>query len=327
MVSQSGVANVRFRDRRWYLDFRWATREGLLHAWRRRRLQRRILQTPPVQTSVRGNVEVRALTWRRDCLDLIWALKSFYHFSETDYPLLIHDGGLLDFQVALLRRHFPDATIVGRAEADDRVDEILRARGLGRCREYRSLNITTRKLFDFFLLSSADYLISIDSDILFFRKPELLLVPRGGIGKNRYNRDQGSWYAMTPDEMEASFGIRPPEFINSGLSVIRKDTIDFDSIERWLEHPKLFQDRWVTEQTLHDLCAARCGAELLPDTYLVSTEPGLSVDTVCKHYPGFFRPLHYEEGMRRLVVMGFLDRLRRAEMSGATRRTEPVRSF
>jgi FkbM family methyltransferase len=52
------------------------------------------------------------------------------------------------------------------------------------------------------------------------------------------------------------------------------------------------------------------GGQLLPDTYCVSTTPGLSDNIICKHYPGFFRPLHYEEGISSLIDSGFLDAVR-----------------
>jgi hypothetical protein len=298
------------RSRRTWLEFREASREGWANAWRRRRFQRRILDTPPVRTARDGPVEVRVLTWRRDWINMIWALKSFYFFAGVDYPLFIHDGGLGPGQAEQLQAHFPDATIVHAAEADARIEAELDRRGLARGLAYRRKNPSTRKLFDFFVFSGADYLVCIDSDIVFFRRPDLLIVPPEGVAVNRYNRDCDYWYSMTLDELEASFGVRPPPQINSGLALIRRDSIRFDDIERWLAHPKLFEDPWVTEQTLHALCSTVHGVELLPDTYLVATEEGLAPGTICKHYPGFFRTKLYTEGMAHLIATGFLDALR-----------------
>ena len=70
---------------------------------------------------------------------------------------------------------------------------------------------------------------------------------------------------------------------------------------------------------MHALFSTAYGIELLPDTYCVSTTAGLGVALVCKHYPGYFRPLLYEEGMAHLHRTGFLDALR----NGATRVAEP----
>jgi hypothetical protein len=293
-------------SRPWYLDLRWSLREGMGSASRRWLIQRKILKTPPIRTDFSGPAEIRVLTWRRDCLNLLWALKSFYHFAGVKYPLYIHDGGLLPSNLAILRHHFPDATIVAREEADSRVTEILQTRNLERCISYRRRNVATRKLFDFFLLSNADYVISIDSDIVFFKRPAELCKPPAEFTKNYYNKDESYWYSLTAAELSSSFGIVPPGLINSGLFVVRRESIDCDAIEEWLANPKLFADTWVGEQTLHALCSSVYGVELLPDSYRVSTKAGLSPDLVCKHYPGFFRPLLYREGMAHLVERGFL---------------------
>ncbi len=308
------------RQHRWQA-FQQARREGFGNALSRARYQRQVLNTPPTRTQ-RGpaRVEVRALTWRRDWMNLTWALKSYYHFAEVDYPLYIHDGGLLPGQVEKLQQHFPDATLIPADTADRRVRDTLRRRNLDRCLQYRLKNPSTRKLFDFFGFSEAEYLISIDSDIVFFRRPDLLILGDGeNPTRNRYNRDASDqWYSMTPDELDEAFGIRPPPRVNSGLSVIRRDSIDLDAIERWLEHPRMFENDWVTEQTLHALCSTVHGLEFLPETYLVDVEPGLSDDLVCKHYPGFFRKYLYREGMDHLIRNGFLDALRRGQPPRST---------
>ncbi len=238
---------------------------------------------------------------------MIWGLKTFYHFSGQRFPLYIHDGGLLESDVTALLAHFPNAMFVSRAASDLQVESILSKRGLQRCLAYRRKNTTTLKLFDFFLLSSADTIVSIDSDILFFRRPSELL--EGTSPPNLYNRDEAYFYSLGLDEIQRRFGVRPFPFINSGLSRVARESVEFGAIERWLLDEDLFADEWVTEQTLHALVAASCGACLLPDTYLVSTKAGLSHNLVCKHYPGDGRRLLYEEGMRHLIESGFCARL------------------
>jgi len=309
-----GVNRVRswLRKQRRWLEFQEANREGWLRAWKRRRIQQRILETRPIPTqgadAPRSGTEVRVLTWRRDWINLLWALKSFYRFANVDYPLFIHDGGLAPGQPEKLREHFPQATLVEASAADVQVAEELHRRGLNRCLAYRKRNVSTRKLFDFYLLSKADFVISIDSDIVFFRRPHEL-IPSETTRKNRYNRDCAFWYSMGLDELEATFGIRPPPLVNSGLALVRRESIDFDLINQWLASPKLFEDTWVTEQTLHALCSTVYGIELLPDTYCVATTPGLKPDMVCKHYPSFFRYYLYTEGMKHLLNTGFLEAL------------------
>jgi hypothetical protein len=291
-----------------YLRLRELNREGWGHALRRVRVRAAILDTPPVRTAAAGPVEVRVLTWRLDWINLIWALKSFYRHAGVNYPLYIHDGGLSRGQDRRLLAHFPDATFVGVEEADQHIRDVLAGRT--RCLEYRERNVSMRKLLDFYAFSEADYLVIIDSDIVFFRRPDLLIVPPEGLPRNRYNRDCDYWYSMSLDELEQSFGVRPPPLVNSGLGVVRRTSIDFDAIEAWLAHPKLVADTWVTEQTLHALCSTVHGIELLPESYRLDVHPGLDPDTVCKHYPGAFHRLLYTEGIPHLIASGFLQALR-----------------
>ena len=199
-------------------------------AWRRSRLQNLILQTPPVRTSAAGTVEVRVLTWRRDWVNLVWALKTFYHFAGVDYPLAVHDGGLLPRQVSKVLAHFPDARFIPAAAADNWCPAELRSGGLTRSAEYRARNVSTRKLFDFYLDSTADYVLTIDSDIVFFRRPDELILPPGGWARNRYNRDNDYWYSLPLDDLETAFGVKPPPYVNSGLAIIRRESIDFPLI-------------------------------------------------------------------------------------------------
>ena len=295
-----------------WLNLRKIQREGIRHAWRRIRVQGQILKTDPIRTAHKGSVEVRVLTWSGDWVDLIWALKSFYYFAKVDYPLFIHDGGLTKKQIKKLKQQFPDADIISQSMADTFMEKFFHDRNLLRCLAYRNKNITTRKLFDFHAMSNADYIINIDSDILFFQGPEALIVPPDGIPCNLYNKDCGYYYSLSLDELESAFGIRPLPFINSGLCIVQRQSVDFAAIERWLADPKLFENEWITEQTLHALISTRRGVELLPDTYCVASKPGITPEMVCKHYPGgACRHLLFDEGTLHMINMGFLDLLKK----------------
>ncbi len=313
-----------FRKQPLWVRFQECNREGWSQVLRRRRIQRRILDTPPMRTLPvgEGPVEIRTVTFRRDWINAIWAIKSFLHQSGVDYPVVFHDGGLLPGQDRELLRHFPDAQVVSQADGDARVLALLEERGLTRCAEMRRTCVMARKLFDLHWLSTAETVITIDSDILFFRRPDDLIRPPGGWPVNLYNADAGHWYTLELDDLEAKLGVRPPVYINAGLAVVRRESIDLEAIERWLSVPEIWNgDPWLLEQTLHALCSTVNGIALLPPTYLVSTKPGLPADLISKHYPTFFRPLLYNEGMAHLIASGFLTELR-----DPSRRLSPTHS-
>jgi hypothetical protein len=107
------------------------------------------------------------------------------------------------------------------------------------------------------------------------------------------------------DEIEHFFNIKMLPYINSGIFRVSNKSVDFIFIENCLMNDKLFNDNWVTEQTLHALTSTKHGVELLPETYLVSTKSGLNEEIICKHYTGFFRPLFYQEGMVQALKLLF----------------------
>jgi len=297
------------RGQLWWLQLRELQREGLPQAWRRLRAQRAIDDTPPVVTDTEGPIELRVLTWRRDWRNAIWALKTFYAYAGVKYPIYIHDGGWQPAHARELQRHFPNATLVGREEADRFVEPYLEEHGYLNSLRYRRKNGLTRQLFDFFLMSKAEYVIILGSDLLFFRTPEELVV-RDRSRRNLYARDSDYFYSMTLDEIERASGVRPPPYFNTGPSLVRRSSIDFAMIDRCLGEPKMFEDNWVTEQTLHAICGTlHGGADYLPPTYAVEPSAAGPAALVCKHYPGGFRQRLYDEGMAYLLEQGFIHRL------------------
>lgn len=303
-----------------WLRLRELQQEGFVQAWRRWQVQKQILRTTPILTEPTGEVEVRVLTWRRDWVNQIWALKSFYHFSDLRLPLFIHDGGLSECQRCRLMDHFPNATLIGSDQADTFVTQELTRRGLNRCASYRRVNPASRKLFDYAIYSRGRRIIGIDSDIVFFARPDELLRDDG---VSRFNCDMQYAYSLESTELDKLCGRAVPPYINSGLFAIDLGSIDLSAVEAWLGNEVLYSNRWVTEQTLHAMLAARGRVELLPASYRVDTKAGLPPGIVCKHYPGFERPLLYTEGMPQVKELGVLAEL----VPAADRQRTHVRSI
>jgi hypothetical protein len=305
----TGLLRSVLRRQLWWIQLRELQREGAVNALRRAWIQRAIDRTPPVITDTHGPIEVRILTWRRDWRNAVWALKSFYAHAGVRYPLFIHDGGLLSAQTAALRRHFPAATIVMADAADAEVEQTFERAGHLNSLRYRRKNGLTRQLFDFFMLSEAEQVITIDSDVLFFARPSELIGPRPAGAPNLYTRDSAYFYSMTLDELQAALGVRPPPYYNTGVCLVSRRSIDFALIERCLAEPKMFADSWITEQTLHAITGSAYGSDYLPDSYVIEPRPAMPRDAVCKHYPGLYRQRLYDEGMAYLQDNGFIERL------------------
>jgi hypothetical protein len=251
------------------------------------------------------------MTFDRDCLMALWTAKSFYHFAQASWPLVWHQGGPLSSgNRRLLQKHFPDSYIITTAEADSRVEAELGRGGFRRSIEARRKSFSLIKMIDFVVLSRAGRILNLDSDILFFAKPEeLLAAVASDAPANLFNRDNGSCYNLSPEAARRRHGVVLVEELNAGLGLVRRGSFSMEMIESFLEDPDVMANVWLADQTLQALGGRKTGVSFLPETYSVSKSPGLSTEDgrplVAKHYPGPYRQLLFEEGMLQLIERGF----------------------
>ncbi len=172
---------------------------GLRVAYYRDVVRPRILQTRPVEGLDVPCCEIHVLTSQQDWLNLVWALKSFYAASGRKYALCIHDDGSLEPSARKqLLKHFPDARLIDRPTADR--DVLTSLERFPRCRTFRETNQLAPKVFDFLHYLRSDRMLLLDSDVLFFEEPEVLLqrIEEPAYRKNSVNADMASGYTVDP---------------------------------------------------------------------------------------------------------------------------------
>jgi hypothetical protein len=279
------------------LRFRQKFGHGLRVAWYRDVVRPRILKTAPVEGLNDLTCEIHVLTSESDWLNLVWALKSFYRFSGRRYALCVHDDGTLNPGAhRQLRAHFPEARLIGRAEADERAREQLA--GYPRCLAFRMSNPLAMKLFDFLAWLRSDRLLLIDSDVLFFAAPDALLarIEDPGYLKNSVNPDVSTAYTVSTADVKLLLGLDVPERFNSGLGLIHRGSMRLDWFEEFLALPAIHRHHWQIEQTLFALSSARFGVQLLPHQYRVRLNGTVTTEP-CRHYVGRIRHRFYSEGI------------------------------
>ena len=289
-----------------YLRFQQKFGHGLRVAWYRDIVRPRILETTPVSELKDDRCEIHAFTSRQDWLNLIWGLKSFYKFSKRRYRLCIHEDGSLDTEAfEQLAKHFPDARIISRTEAEHRVFEKLK--DYPRTLAFRKKNLLAPKITDFITYLNSDRMLVFDSDILFFKEPAILLqrIESKTYRLNTFNSDFDSAYTINPVETERLLNFKVLPCFNSGLGLAHKNSIRYDWLEEFLALPGITEGHfWRIEQTLYALCSSRYGTELLPDEYSLYLQKGIG-DRPFRHYVGAIRHLLYSEGMREIIRLGY----------------------
>jgi hypothetical protein len=269
-----------------------------------------ILKTPPIAHTPDRTCEIHVFTCAGDWLNLVWTLKTFYHYSKRSYALCIHDDGTLkESDRETLKHHFPHARLIDRPSADRRVLAELQA--YPRCLSFRQSNHLSPKVFDFASYLESDRMLLLDSDILFFAEPIELLqrIEDPTYLLNTVNGDVANAYTVDPQVVKEKLVFEMIDRFNSGLGLIHKQSMRLDWIEEFLALPNIMGHFWRIEQTLYALSSSRFGTALLPPSYDVHLEGSLN-GSHCRHYVGKIRHLMYDEGIRHLSKSGFLRQLR-----------------
>lgn len=273
---------------------------------KRRRILDLVRDLPPSPPASGGaTYSVHQLLCARDLAMAIVACKTLNLAVERSLPWVFHeDGSLRPADVARLRREFPGALVVPRAEADARM-----ATRLGRwprLADYRRRKALMLKVLDFAEFAGGARLVGVDSDIAFFERPDALLAAMADAGgPNVFNRDIESAYVRPADDVAAMIGVASmPDRINSGLFALDRAAIDYDRIDRWLEALARGgpMNLHRLEQTLFAMAAAAmpAGSGYLPAAYDVDYDKEVR-GAVCKHYVGYIRFGFELEAVRYLV--------------------------
>ncbi len=278
-------------------------KRGFSATWHDRVTSRRILNwRNPCAGEPVQEIPVHVLTGRDDWLLACWMLASWFHTTQCNWRVVIHDDGHLPPEA---REAFvkvaPGVRGVSAGDADRTVLDALD--GHPACRKYRLAHPLARKIFDVPALTRGERFIILDSDVLFFRKPDAILNWCGQSSKECwFNQDVKESLPISREEALEKLGIDVWPRVNSGLCLLDRSAIDLDLCERALRETSLLQGHvWLVEQSLFAICASAHGlGGLLPPEYEVSLDWKGRPDAVARHYVGAVRQRFYGEGIARV---------------------------
>jgi len=219
------------------------------------------------------------------------ALRSLeFHSGFSWAPVLHDDGTLSDRDAAELRANFPDATVIRRAEADAALGSALA--DYPRCRENRLKHPWFLKVFDTRHFAPHDRYIVIDSDIVFFRRPDFVL---DWMEKRPetfwFMEDTKEKYSSDRAGIEAAMGFPLWERVNSGLDLMVRPAVNLALAEKFLERcAPLAREFHFLEQTFFAVAGSAWGkGGELPPEYEISWTNFRRAGAVCRHYVGPFK--------------------------------------
>jgi len=249
-------------------------------------------------SSAEANLSIHVLACQRDFIMLLWALKSFFSFFNYPFQLYIHnDGTLIQKQINIIKKHFPKVIFIESRE-------ILNNKNLTNYPIIKNFIMAhpkyylMKKIVDPYFVSSKDYILVIDSDILWFKEPiELLVNLNTGCQKSlmMWSPLPGPVYFKNGDVLDENLS-----HYNSGVVLYQRDNFDLSALANYLE--KIDTNNPTNFQFIEEAGFTQClkNLQTLPsDKYIIKGK--VDEKTVARHYTSPRRPGFYLEGLSALV--------------------------
>ncbi|WP_438482692.1 glycosyl transferase [Oleiharenicola lentus] len=187
---------------------------------------------PPVHYAG-PTLEVHLLTGKRFWYQTAFCLWTFSRHSQRALAPVIYDDGTLteEFRAPLIRL-FPQIRFVAQADTIARLDHFLPAEKFPTLRERWVNYPNIRKLTDPHV-GSHGWKLVLDSDLLFFHRPEFLLRWLEAPARPLHAVDCETSYGYSRGLMDQLSGGHVDDLINVGLTGLNSDELDWERLEHW----------------------------------------------------------------------------------------------
>jgi hypothetical protein len=282
---------------------RQIVREGGPWAMRETERQRREMEAaaetlPPLIAGAGSAPCFHVLTGRRFWYQTAFCLTSLARHAGPIRAQLYDDGSLAGTFASALERLGTGVAICGQAETIARLDREIPEQRFPVLRDLWRTYPNIRKLTDIHV-GGKGWKLVIDSDLLFFRRPDALLAWLAAPAAPLHAVDTLESYGYSRALMERLAGAAIPPLVNVGLCGLRSDALDWDLLERWCgELIRLERRSYYLEQALVAMLVARSGDAVVAPAADYITMPAraeaASPSAVMHHYVaeskiGYFR--------------------------------------
>ncbi|MBI5771146.1 MAG: glycosyl transferase [Verrucomicrobia bacterium] len=255
-------------------------------------------QLAPRPAPPAGAAEVSFLTGKKYWYQTAFCAWSLSRCANREFvPVLLDDGSFDAGLHAECRRVFPGAIPPDRRELEARLEAHLPAARFPTLRAQRLTYLHLRKLTDAHV-GRRGWRLVLDSDMLFFRRPDALLAWLDAPSRPLHMLDVQDAYGYPEATLRELAGRPLPEHVNVGVCGLRSDAIDWEKLEWWAARLLTRHGTsYYLEQALVALLFAGAEAARLPapDYRLLPTEAECQSPTAALHHyvaeskRGYFR--------------------------------------
>lgn len=252
-------------------------------------------------------LEVHFLTGRQfwyQTAFCLWTLAR--HTRRSLAPVIYNDGTLEAKHQESLTRLFPSARYVAQDEILSRLDRHLPANRFPTLRERWQNYPNLRKLIDPHL-GSTGWKLVLDSDLLFFRRPDALLAWLNAPAEPLHAVDCTTSYGYTRRLMNELAGAPVADLVNVGLTGLNSSNLDWERLEFWCR--RLIEEErahYYLEQGLIAMLLAGQTCTVMPANEYVTCPPPpevLECRAVMHHYVAGSKRWYFQSNWQRALAL------------------------
>jgi hypothetical protein len=196
-------------------------------------MRRAAAQLPPRSVTAHCSAEAWFLTGRRFWHQTAFCAWSLLKHSEDNIrPGFIDDGSFDDALVAESQRLFPGSLVRRAADCESQLDAVLPTSRFPVLRAQRRTYIHLRKLTDAHI-GHRGWRLVLDSDMLFFRRPDTLLEWLAAPDRPIHMLDVHDAYGYPAATLAEIAGRPIPSCVNVGICGLRSEELDWQRLEHY----------------------------------------------------------------------------------------------
>ncbi len=250
-------------------------------------------------------LEIHFLSGRNFWYQTCFCAYSMAQHSRVNLRLVIYDDGTLEpSHESEFQRIFPNVRIVSQATIQAQLEANLPQQQFPTLRQRRLAYPNLRKLTDIHA-GSTGWKLVLDSDMLFFRSPTLLLDWLRAPQAPCHMVDVETAYGYSSSLMASLTGNPIPDRINVGICGLNSSTLDWDELEFWCK--TLIEQEgthYYQEQALVAMLMARqpCTIANASDYIVLPDRTEVCAPrAVLHHYVADSKPWYFRYGWRNSV--------------------------
>lgn len=256
----------------------------------------------------RAPVTVHFLTGTRFWYQAVFCIWTFAKCSGRPvHGVILDDGTLQGNQFEAISRVCTSATLIANREIEERLDQHLPATKFPSLRGRRLTLPLMRKILDVHA-GQKGWRLSLDSDLLFFRRPTMLLDWLADPSCPIRAIDVQNAYGYPLEIMSGLAGHPVPERVNTGILGLKSDAIDWERMESWCRGlieargPHYFQEQALVAMLLAG--REHFVAPLADYVTLPRPPEARACRAVMHHYVAESKRWYFQSNWRRVLEPG-----------------------